>query len=398
MYTNSVVCISTAVAASAKGNSFRTRNVGITQPIAMKTILGSLMIIPIDLPYLGFRGSRLASRGWEFQERILSPRVLILGREQVFWECRNTEHNCVSESFLSGIAGAFPDDDRGPFSLSTALKDSDLVSWCQKFWIRFVEEKSYRQLTKVDEDKLTLFAGIAQRSEGILRNSPYVAGFFEIEFPRCLYSEERSDPNAKCRTQPTCFRAPSWNWAASDRPITIGRFHRTFKGGITHNLVVLKSYSVHLVDGSNPFGQLKCASITLFGPILATLSSNLESRRLVCKDPNADKKYELTAHYDYTESGSFAEEHCDGIIMPILHKGHHTSHMLLYGLILCPVHETGNAKREELKNRKKLNAILIRCQCQMWTSIQKNTLGRGLGPRFALSAANKSISQIWFIH
>ena len=36
--------------------------------------------------------SPLGGRGWVLQERLLAPRTLNFGREQLFWECRECRH------------------------------------------------------------------------------------------------------------------------------------------------------------------------------------------------------------------------------------------------------------------------------------------------------------------
>jgi len=41
----------------------------------------------------------LSSRGWAYQEPIISPRVVSLGPDEIFWHCQTT-HNCECSQYL----------------------------------------------------------------------------------------------------------------------------------------------------------------------------------------------------------------------------------------------------------------------------------------------------------
>jgi hypothetical protein len=57
---------------------------------AIHGVVGKMYVRPSHMRRsvsLDGRGSPLSSRGWVLQERLLSPRTLHYGKEQMFWEC-----------------------------------------------------------------------------------------------------------------------------------------------------------------------------------------------------------------------------------------------------------------------------------------------------------------------
>ncbi|KAK3984096.1 heterokaryon incompatibility protein-domain-containing protein [Cladorrhinum sp. PSN332] len=142
------------------------------------------------------RDGPLARRGWAYQERILSTRVLHYTSEQLFWECRRKKgvggyHHIMAEEDEDG-----DDDDainaswtyaryRAPSATMNArgvkgytdacdagVDGRDAVeSWC----CDVVEEFSARALTNPEKDKLPALAGVARLYRKAIKR-PYVAG------------------------------------------------------------------------------------------------------------------------------------------------------------------------------------------------------------------------------
>ncbi|KAI1753686.1 heterokaryon incompatibility protein-domain-containing protein [Xylaria castorea] len=156
----------------------------------------------------------LHKRGWVFQERLLAPRVLYFGKNQVLWECL-TEHKC--EGFPSGIPGHISDKYMDPLleSLSrTSLNQPQKLDVSIfSLWLNIVEKYSQCALTN-PSDKLFAIAGIAQLFRDATGDE-YVAGLWKsrliemldwrVEKPKALQSSE--------------YRAPSWSWASVDGPV-----------------------------------------------------------------------------------------------------------------------------------------------------------------------------------
>ena len=131
--------------------------------------------------------SRWNTRGWTYQERMLSRRLVYFGARQLYWECQQgmvNEDGSV-EDLGSGRYS------QGMFDLSTGKSKRDFrngLSWGGRMerlarivgvfttrigsqlmaqvvvgdpWAQLVREYSHRQLT-VEADKLTAIDGVAQ--------------------------------------------------------------------------------------------------------------------------------------------------------------------------------------------------------------------------------------------
>jgi hypothetical protein len=103
----------------------------------------------------------LDTRGWAFQEKLLSPRVVSLTKEGVFWDCL---HHSASDRRPVGILGDFSpnfqeSDDR-KFK-RVLLNTSTLVSReeCYWLWRRAVQNYTKRSLT-TEGDRLIALTGI----------------------------------------------------------------------------------------------------------------------------------------------------------------------------------------------------------------------------------------------
>ncbi|KAF2729260.1 HET-domain-containing protein, partial [Polyplosphaeria fusca] len=137
----------------------------------------------------------LQRRAWVFQERILAPRTLHFGSDQMFWECANDssfEHSLphIAEELVSGT-----------YRRLSATKWATLVS-------------SYTALNiTYGSDRLPALAGIITKLQDLTRDVCY-AGLWKRHFLSGLlwYVD-----NPK---KPAEYRAPSWSFAALDGNIS----------------------------------------------------------------------------------------------------------------------------------------------------------------------------------
>jgi Heterokaryon incompatibility protein (HET) len=154
----------------------------------------------------------LLRRGWVYQERLLSPRVLHYGPFELFWECR-TETTCE----CTGIKNAWwkeawkdgPHLPQLKLSHSQALLTSDLSQLYQR-WHVIVEQYSKRQLSKPN-DRLPALSGLAKQMLEHRRTDKYLAGIWEqsLHFD-LLWTAEIGARRSRD------YRAPSWSWASVD--------------------------------------------------------------------------------------------------------------------------------------------------------------------------------------
>ncbi|KAG4442584.1 hypothetical protein IFR05_001914 [Cadophora sp. M221] len=176
----------------------------------------------------------LSTRGWCFQERELSRRILHFTSHRIFWECRTAiaseDHpSMINLQFLSASErphGADPD--RLLVLMELGVRSFMPLSHTRpratKLWCRAVQEYTQRNLT-YKKDRLPAIYGIAQIIGAVIRDD-YVAGIWLCDFARgASWVRDRSipNPNAIAGGQWPVARAdpslPTWSWAAIDGPV-----------------------------------------------------------------------------------------------------------------------------------------------------------------------------------
>jgi hypothetical protein len=108
--------------------------------------------------------SPLNARAWVFQERLLSPRVLHFGHNQLLWECREWE---AAESFPDGVPAIMNSNPDGAIKrrYSQDAKWSDIVGTYSRTSLTFAS------------DKLVAVSALAKQMKATL-NDEYVAGLW----------------------------------------------------------------------------------------------------------------------------------------------------------------------------------------------------------------------------
>lgn len=200
----------------------------------------------LDLPH-----EPICQRGWTFQERVLSRRVLHFSTEQVYFEClRETRSEEGLRSFCSTYKRHF---------LGTNM---DLYNW-----YRYVELYSTRDLT-YPADKLPAISGIAKVFKDQLQGE-YMAGLWRGDAHRGLLWMTYGSPSG--RKAPTEYRAPSWSWASVDG--TIYQAHRDDTPHASSSTCdwdeVAKILDHHVqLAGDNPFGRVRAGWIMIKAPLV----------------------------------------------------------------------------------------------------------------------------------
>lgn len=172
-------------------------------------------------------------RGWTFQERILSPRILHFAVDQIYWQCRRlfeaedgsrystkfvNVDRLVQRQQLPPIgASVFQSD-----PLFQKLPPSSLgrIGKLSGGWLEAVELYSLRQLTYA-KDKLPAMAGLASYVRQ-KTNESYHAGLWGNHIWENLFwavrgTAERTAGDNTCAAE---YHAPSWSWASLDAPVT----------------------------------------------------------------------------------------------------------------------------------------------------------------------------------
>jgi hypothetical protein len=211
----------------------------------------------------------LLKRGWVFQERLLAPRVLHFGPQELWWEC--LEHvDCECSGICSG---AFYSTGQEKFlskmTHQRALADSALPQVSRR-WHEIVEEFSQLGLT-MQRDKFPALSGIAEQIKQ-LRSGAYLAGLWGDTIVTDLLWY-RLDPSTALATEK--WRAPSWSWAAHDGPVKyFDSPHFLESPSLSKSVENTQSFKgifVEVVDAStrlisdNSFGEIAGAHLVLSG-------------------------------------------------------------------------------------------------------------------------------------
>ncbi len=164
--------------------------------------------VEIQLSRLWCQGYRdpLDERGWAFQERVLSPRLLQYSDPELVWTCQTTPFKLTNGGgrSLGGKqrdarlpARIFDDMSSGKVS-STTVRDS------LEMWKFLVQEFTKGRLT-YSEDRIPAFAGIVAELKNVW-NDDYILGLWKSCIIPLLawVSNSRDDRKSS--------RAPSWSW------------------------------------------------------------------------------------------------------------------------------------------------------------------------------------------
>lgn len=262
IYASAILCISTAAATKATETCLKDRDPRAVQSVIVED--NNQVYVPVSQHHIerGFLKAPIAERGWILQERLFSRRILTIGRQQLFWECKESIDLCVSETFPFGIPIQIRQHKL--FSLpglpnKKAFKESNNY----REWLDLIQIYSHCKLSFPNQDKFAAFSGVAESMSKLFRSPPYIAGFFLPEFPMALIWSipEEHRPQSQPLIQSGVYRSPSWSWAATDSPVNYSGWSGTSFG--KYDYTTLTSYSCVPANPNNPFGQLLYAEITL---------------------------------------------------------------------------------------------------------------------------------------
>lgn len=248
----------------------------------METML--IMQTPLNLDLLA---STWRKRGWVYQEIALSPRKLYFGAGMIHFQ---DQHHVYSENGHSKQARVLYHSSRSNFDYHCPITP-DLIRSQHPFtldvWYSVAEANANLELT----NKLDVFPAISgiARMFAEVTSYQYVAGLWTEDLHRGLLWSSgsfkfgpRQDRSASLPQLLRAIRAslrvaPSWSWA-SKRDFSffmIGSGFTTCRH-LTHlkPRIAIENADVK-VDGANPYGCIKTASITLRGNVFTLPASSM---------------------------------------------------------------------------------------------------------------------------
>ncbi len=171
--------------------------------------------------------SRLDTRAWVLQERVLSHRTVVFSSSELFWQCCKI-HECSCGNRLKHYTI------KDTFEMFLKAPETGVVDG-QQCWQHLIEDYTSRQLTFAT-DRLPALAGVASMAPFPVKD--YLAGLWRTTLRRDLVWLNPVGRNSKRLTHPpdsfptlagdgVNWRipdkyAPSWSWASITGPVVFG--------------------------------------------------------------------------------------------------------------------------------------------------------------------------------
>ena len=197
------------------------------------------------------------TRGWTFQEKILSTRIILYSNKEAQWVCQGMSV-CECGSATLTIKDDVLVADREAASTIWRLSQPSVA---HRYWNTLVSTYSERSLT-VETDRLPALSGIASTIADVSK-STYIAGLWTEDLLQGLFWS-RSTPSEV--SMPGVYRGPTFSWARVDGPVySSNRDPNWDEKEPEFKVGVLDAEST--VDGKNPFGRLTHAQIKIRAPL-----------------------------------------------------------------------------------------------------------------------------------
>jgi hypothetical protein len=209
----------------------------------------------------------ISQRGWTFQERVLSPRILLFGGRLV-WQCHTSQESAGGVTYWDDDVinidhrtlgrALFKDQQRG--NPKDALIDIDSVDKeLYGLWYKAVEEYTRRGLSN-PSDKLPAISALAQVFQDLMCDR-YIAGIWHGDLLRGLMW---STPPTLNVSRPPSWRAPTWSWASHDNEVSYEGIPSPDSVPIARLLV---TETAPLSDMA-PLGEIAGGTLEIDGPVL----------------------------------------------------------------------------------------------------------------------------------
>ncbi|KAG4427724.1 hypothetical protein IFR05_016792 [Cadophora sp. M221] len=205
----------------------------------------------------------LASRGWVWQENILSTRILHYTVSELIFECKT---HFISED------GVTP---RGFYSMGLSQKLSQSETDPESCWMGLIESYSVRKLT-FEGDRLPAVSGVAGALERRM-GGVYLAGLWMdyLVMGLCWSRDYISENMEVPLSTPGGYVAPSWSWASVNGVVGFVYRNEDPDEAFVEEVRVV-DVDVE-VKGLNRFGEVSSGFLVLRGEVVRM--------RLNCGDP-----------------------------------------------------------------------------------------------------------------
>ncbi|KAJ0329843.1 hypothetical protein COL5a_003668 [Colletotrichum fioriniae] len=205
-------------------------------------------------------------RGWTFQERLLSPRIVEFGSRQTRWSCQEPIPSTTGNDTRYGLdVGEGATDGWRKVAEPNDLRQ-DSFNWghCSKTpspWGALVDIYTSRNLS-FNTDRALAMSGVAERF-AVLTGDEYAAGLWKRSIRDELLWRVEQDER---RNRPAVYQGPSWSWFAVNSSVRAyvalgdGWEIPTFEGDVTDATEVyhaeVVSISAEPVNKKAPYGDV----------------------------------------------------------------------------------------------------------------------------------------------
>jgi hypothetical protein len=337
-YYTHTYCNIAATSAEPNKGCFTSRHVSTVQPYVINNPRSPSEIETHVIGYDDFwcnslLDTDLHKRGWVLQERLLSPRTIHFGQEQIFWECRQ---NMACEAYPGGLPEPLCNHRtrrwrQADGMLGTTTRQRPSTLGVRKFlarvglyrpttvsqsptlystWSGIVEAYMDCQLS-FGRDKLVAISGLADKFSQLTGHT-YLAGLWDNELlaPSLLWyvlgrRQADSTPSVRAMfSEDSRFRGPSWSWASMEARI-VARWTSVYG----ERLLEITKTSI-LSSTKHSFGMVQDARMEVRGIFLKASISLAKQASARAGDEDGryalklDKKHHL---HDATNAAAWTE-------------------------------------------------------------------------------------------
>ncbi|RGP70098.1 heterokaryon incompatibility [Fusarium sporotrichioides] len=266
VYSNAELTLSSLAASGCHEHLFHSRGVRMTRPIPFdiwtpkdkrprwkEEVVYQYAVYPsLSINNNGFYGADndfmsiapITTRGWAFQEQMLSTRILYFGSNHLFWECLcvATTDSDPSKVMMPWISGGIAEHTRRKYALQglthprLELFSEDTRYQPYGIWQSLLTSYTERHLTKLS-DRIPAFLAISKALESAI-GDVFTAGVWKGE--RLLESlswnvKEAADKHPQ---------GPSWSWASMDQIIQFDCLKQGYSLAVSIPLATMVSFDV----------------------------------------------------------------------------------------------------------------------------------------------------------
>jgi hypothetical protein len=209
----------------------------------------------------------LSLRGWAFQERCLSARVLDYGPCQVRCVCNSSEEQTIlsdgwqrKEFGNLAVFDVLKDLER-ILSHGKSIIDEDVRKQILASWRNTVKAYTNRELT-VPADRILAVSALAERYGDVLQDE-YFAGLWRCSLPMDLlwYNGEFLDLGRGTSVpRPNLYQGPSWSWTGVTGSVEFYEDLSDYSFAV--NIIDVR---VHLSEPSATYGAVKSGILRVRG-------------------------------------------------------------------------------------------------------------------------------------